>query len=731
MKKTDSKDMNARVKLFLSLILTICVAAVSLNDHLAFSQKAVFIIPSLLLLLSIVFSVYRSLDCALKDSIAFSEKIRNTVPSGIVLINREGIVLSFNKEAEKITGYSEKEVINQKCTIWADIPCRSYCPVFRDDGSVDALQDKECIIKRKDGELRIILKNTNPLLENNEVVGTVESFVDITDRKKIEESYLLAKRESEQATRIKSEFLTMMSHEIRTPLNGIIGMASLIADTDLDDEQKMFIDTIDKAGADLLKKVNSILDYSKLESKKIELSHIDFDSRKTVDLAMANICSLAEAKGLEVTTLINADVPDKLNGDPERLQQLILSIGDNAVKFTNEGEIIFTVSVESETSDTALLRFEMKDSGIGISEEHISRLFKSFSQVDLSNTRAYGGTGISLAISKMLARLMGGDIGVNSVFGSGSTFWFTCLFKKVSEKAAQPQLMQGTKPGGLQVLIVSPRESVRSGLFFYFNAWGNTCVETSSSDEALKSLRHSFSSGNPFTLVVLDEDLHTLNGFEFSRMLRADDRMRSLHILMYLHETNTRGPEDYNRKIVDACIQAPIAEKQLVESVEKALTDTESVVGAQSDGDGGGADTVDEGKPERQRTVKNILIVEDDVVNREVMSKMLERAGHHCLIAKNGREALESLEETPVRLVLMDIAMPVMDGIDAVKAIRKKELEEHSNMHIPIIAVTAKAMKGDREKCLDAGMDDYVTKPLKKDVLLHIVDKWTSGTAVV
>ena len=653
------------------------------------------------------------------------EKAVEQSMDGIVVADTAGSIKFVNNAWAAMHGYKPKELGDSHISFFHTKAQfnEDFLP-FNDRAISRGADSGEVGHKRKDGSTFPAMMTANVIREKTDKPLRLVYFArDISEQKHYEEELRKAKEAAELAATAKSSFLANMSHEIRTPMNGIIGMAKLMLNSQLDDEQREFAEIIRQSADSLLMIIEDILDLSKIEAGKLAVEEIEFDLVRTIEAAGDVLAVKAYQKQLDMFNIIEPDTPIFLIGDPHRLKQILINLTGNAIKFTQEGEVTIHAEVLHETDMQAILKFTISDTGIGIPENRRDRLFKPFSQVDSSTTREYGGTGLGLVISKQIVEMMGGEIGVESTEGKGTTFWFTAVFKKQAGIDKRTVKL----PAGIRekrILIISDNTRELDILSSYLSSWGCRHQTTADSRQALSLLTNAAENGRPFDLAIIDAAINKEGTTPLDRLIKADslvNRTRLVHLTAY-----GRQSRDFSTKNnFAATLTKPLKRSQLFNCLMSLLFDEPE-------------ETDDMTLPPQRNIMPvscaeenfashRILIVEDNPVNQLLASRILEKLGFRVDIVNNGREAIHALETTAYDIVLMDAQMPKMDGIEATNIIRSPESNVIDH-HIPIIAVTAHAMKGDKERFLSAGMNDYVAKPFRMEQLYTVITKHLNRT---
>ena len=654
---------------------------------------------------------------ALQESEAYQKAILENVVDGLITIDAKGIVLSFNKASETLFKYSTDEVIGQNIKMLMPEPYSGehdgYLDNYVNTGERKIIGiGREVIGLRKDGSTFPMDLAVSKVSIDNKIIfsGIVR---DISERKQKEQELEREKEASEVANLAKSEFLANMSHEIRTPLNGVIGMIELAMDTKLDEKQKRFLTIANQSSELLLNVINDILDFSKIEAKKLDLDPQPFALRSIVEGTTSTISIRAHDKGLELVCSIAKELPDSVIGDNTRLQQVIINLLGNAIKFTEQGEILIKVErfkdQPSEKDDEVMLHFSVHDSGIGIAKDKQEKIFESFNQSDASMTRTYGGTGLGLSISYELVKLMGGDMWLDSELGEGSVFHFTVALKAHEQTRIKPQKsIDGIK--GTKVLVVDDNATNRLVLNEVLLNWEMKPFVVEDAYAALQVLEQVEGTDRSFQIMLTDYQMPGLTGLQLIKEVRKKACWNDMPVMILSSVSSIASVDDLDSEaLIDGYLEKPVQQSRLLEKLESLISTTDQRVEAL--------------QPRSTLKVNpdiKVLLAEDNLVNQEVAKGLLGKYGiTQITIVDDGKKAVEAYQQQVFDVILMDVRMPEMNGLQATTAIR--ELEKDSDQHIPIVALTAQAMKEDVQECLSTGMDYYTSKPIKPDELLSIL----------
>jgi len=665
----------------------------------------------------------READRLLQEGEVNTRAILQAATDAFVSMDAAGNITGWNEQAEAIFGWPEAEALGRRLS---DRIVPAELREAHERGLTHFLATGEGPVLNKRIEIVALHREGHQFPVELAIwpirVGEAwifNAFVhDITDRKRAEtnlaearDQALEASQKAHEASQMKSEFLANMSHEIRTPMNGVLGMTSLLLDTDLTPEQREFAETVTVSGEALLAILNDILDFSKIEAGRLDLESVDFDIRHLVE-DIAGLLSLpAHNKSLEFACSLPDDLPDTVRGDPLRLRQIVTNLVGNAVKFTASGEVLLKLTMTGVDDETMRARFEVSDTGIGIDPADQVAMFESFSQADVGTTRRYGGTGLGLAISRQLVELMGGEIGVRSQRGQGSTFWFTVPLER-----------GGTVRGGApkaplterHILVVDDNATNRAILTRFLRSWGIRSEAVEGGTEALEAITRAAAGGGPFDAALLDLNMPEMDGIELARRIAADRGHPPVKLVL-LTSSGQRGEADRAREAgISAYLTKPVRQSSLFDCLATVMA------GPRTETVGSALDTVPAG-PARPAMAGKILLAEDNPVNRQVAMAMLKRLGFLVDVAVDGAEAVNAASLNRYRAILMDCQMPILDGYEATREIRSVEGDTR---HTPVIAVTAAAMKSDPERCLAAGMDDYLAKPLSLKTISAVLERW-------
>lgn len=648
---------------------------------------------------------------------ALLDSIIQNLPTAVFLKDAaEFRFVLWNRACEELYGYKHDDVLGKTAAeVFQDQESASFESQDRQVLTSGQLMEiHEQFITTRDDKTRILHSKKLPIIDDNgktsHLLGISE---DITARKTAENDLIAAREAAEQASQAKSSFLANMSHEIRTPMNGIIGMTELALHTTLSSEQREYLEAVKISADSLLRLINDILDFSKIEAGKLELVDMDFSLRDSIANAMTAVSVQAHSKDIELVYHIPPDIPDVVTGDPGRLNQILINLVGNSIKFTEKGEVVVDVKLESESDHELFLHFSIRDTGIGIPLEKQQKIFNAFEQADGSTTRKYGGTGLGLAVSSQLVQLMGGRIWLESEAGIGSVFHFTARLGLMVDTVSPVSPPDISKLRDLPILVVDDNDTNRFVLKEILAYWGMKPVMAESANVALSAIHHAGEINEPFTMVLLDHKMPEIDGFELAERINQDPSLSGITMIM-LTSTGQRGDASRCMNLgISAYLLKPIKQSELFEIISSEVNRSSSRDHKRS--------LVTRHSLRESKRRLNVLLVEDNLINQKLATRILQKMGHSVTVAGNGKEALENLESKLFDVVLMDIQMPEMDGFQATLSIR--ETERIKGGHIPIVAMTAHAMSGDRERCLEAGMDSYISKPINTEELWDCIEK--------
>ncbi len=642
----------------------------------------------------------------LNSAYKLQRQFLDTAATGIFTVDSERIVTGVNAEFSRITGFEESDIVGKRCDFFCEESCSVACPVLN-PGSDDSVFRQQCTLKTNDGKQRVVLKNATTTRDETEIaVGCVESFVDITDLTE-------ARRSAELASVAKSEFLANMSHEIRTPMNGIIGMTGLALNTPLSDEQRDYLQSVMISADSLLALINDILDFSKIEAGKLELETITFSLRDCVSNTLTSLAIGADNKGLELVYRIPTSIPDAVVGDPGRLRQVLVNLVGNAIKFTAKGEIAINAELELETDNGVCVHFSVTDTGIGIPPEKQAKIFHAFEQADGTTTREYGGTGLGLTVSARLVEMMNGRIWVESEVGKGSVFHFTVCFSLATEPAPRSIPLETSIIKDLVALVVDDNLTNRRILEELLKSWGMKPTLAADGKTALEVMKLAQTSGSPFPIALIDYMMPGMDGFELAQKIKDDPDLVN-PIMLILTSAGQRGDAARCLELgISAYLLKPINQQQLLETICASMQKTAGVQTRPS--------LLTRHSIRESARRRNILLAEDNLINQKMAISLLQKMGHSVTVVQNGRQAVEKSEAEQFDLILMDVQMPEMDGLEATTAIRAREVSR-GGQRVPILAMTAYTMAGDSDRCIEAGMDGYISKPINTEELFKAIE---------
>jgi two-component system sensor histidine kinase/response regulator len=659
------------------------------------------------------FAIYRDLTArklaeeAMQKETAMLSAMISGMEEGVIFADAQGTIVEVNGYFLKLIGKKRGELVGKKI-IDLHVPpiLDNLARVIR--GFQSDPQSKPLTLQKPLAGLEVFLR-TQPIYRNGRYDGVLLNVVDVTELVK-------ARREAQEASRAKGDFLAHMSHEIRTPMNGVIGMTELALETELNREQREYLSMIKESADSLLKIINNVLDFSKIEAHKFELETIDFGLRESVGYTLNAMALQADRKGLELAFRIDSKVPNELIGDPGVLRQILTNLVSNAVKFTDKGEVVVSIEAGQKTARDVALEVAVRDTGVGIPKDKQRAIFQAFTQAESFMVRKQEGTGLGLAIVRQLVELLGGTISVESRKGRGSTFRFSARFELSLRSHPQLKSVTQERLEGLTAMVVDDNATNRLILEEMLDNWGMKVETFTGGPEALARMREVKREGLHFSLALIDANMPEMDGFTLAERIKTDPELGRALIMM-LTSSGRRGDGEHCRQLgISAYLIKPVKQADLLEAIRLTL----GTVGAEK-------------KPpvlitrhtlREQKAGFRILLAEDNLINQKLVVRMLEKFGHEIRVVGNGRECLDALDGEPFDLVFMDIQMPVMSGYEATALIRRKE-KDRGGARIPIIAMTAHVLKEERQRCLDAGMDDIITKPIQTRDLLRAIHDWT------
>jgi len=653
-----------------------------------------------------------------EDKLRLQSAALESAANAIVITDPRGSIQWVNPAFTELTGYPLEESVGHNPRILkSDKQDQSFYRSLWNTILAGKVWSGVITNRKKNGQLYTEEMTIAPVRsKTGEIANFIAIKQDVTERKRVEAELVSAKEAAEVANRAKSEFLANMSHEIRTPMNGIMGMTDLVLDTEVTPEQAEYLHMVKGSADALLTLLNDILDFSKMEAGKLELDYLSFNLRKSLGELAKILAIQAHQKGLEFILDVRPEVPATVFGDPARLRQVLVNLVGNSTKFTDKGEIEVKVQREAQGVDGTILRFSVRDTGIGIPADKLDKIFGAFSQADASTTRKYGGTGLGLSIARQLVGLMGGKLGVESEIGKGSTFYFTVQF--ASGDAALPaESLDVSELAGVPVLVVDDNATNRRILENSVIRWKMKPTVVEGAKAAIQALQHALASGAQLPLILTDAHMPEIDGFSLVETIRQDPSFANIRIVI-LTSGGERGDAARCKALgVAAYLSKPFERLELREVLLRVLAGDPTAPEKRA--------LVTRHSLREQAKSLSFLVAEDNAVNQRLIVRLLEKRGHSVVLAQNGREALEALEKQPFDIVLMDGQMPEMDGFEATKLIREKE--KATGTHLPIIALTALAMQGDDKRCLACGMDGYVSKPLKLEELFSVIENVVPG----